>query len=148
MAPRPMIPTAVIRCQVCQHGMYRHPNGYTPLGRIYRVFAGFYWEALLSFLSFIIGGGWVLNSWEYTLLTFAAMNLKCDSKMSEFWTILSHSPLSWMKRQDFFAPPELRSHDFSLMSKLSRHHTLRTHWVLIHHTLWYSSNETNSETLI
>ncbi len=38
MAPRPKIPTAV---------MYRHPSCYTPLGRIYRVFAGFYWELLL-----------------------------------------------------------------------------------------------------
>ncbi len=41
-APRPMIPTAVICCQVCQHGMHRHPSCYTPLGRIYRVFVGFY----------------------------------------------------------------------------------------------------------
>ncbi len=28
--------------------MYRHPNCYTPLGRIYRVFAGFYWQLLLN----------------------------------------------------------------------------------------------------
>ena len=48
MAPRPMIPTAVICCQVCQHGMYRHPNCYTPLGHIYRVFACFYWQLLLT----------------------------------------------------------------------------------------------------
>ncbi len=28
--------------------MYRHPNCYTHLGRIYRVFAGFYWQLLLT----------------------------------------------------------------------------------------------------
>ncbi len=28
--------------------MYRHPNCYTPLGHMYRVFAGFYWQLLLT----------------------------------------------------------------------------------------------------
>ncbi len=56
MAPRPMIPTAVICCQVCQHGMYRNPNCYTPLGCIYRVFAGFYWQLLLR--SVLAGHKW------------------------------------------------------------------------------------------
>ena len=34
-APRLVVPTMT----VCQHGMYRHPNCYTPLIRIYSIFA-------------------------------------------------------------------------------------------------------------
>ncbi len=48
MAPRPMVPTAVIWVHIIiSYYAYRHPNCYTPLGRIFRIFAGFYWELLL-----------------------------------------------------------------------------------------------------
>ena len=44
MAPRPMIPTAVIcsKPTADHNSMHRHPNCYAPLGRIYRDIAGFY----------------------------------------------------------------------------------------------------------
>ncbi len=47
--------------KLCQHGMYRHPSCYTPLGRIYRVFVGFYWELLLNGNGQTLGLGWSVS---------------------------------------------------------------------------------------
>ncbi len=82
--------------------MYRHPNCYTPLGRIYRVFAGFYWELLLTDCDIFSGKSvgtlhCVSTLWLHETDFFAwqsSLNISCGQSVvicsSSIW-VLSHS---------------------------------------------------------